>query len=80
MSTISIYQEACKAGLSLDNHESDLYLKECTEARRLVQNAKVAFSYFISQIDGQTWIDVPFAYDPWWAKRHLPHQGQENQQ
>jgi len=65
----TLYQSACKAGLAIDSHESDLYLKDCLEARRLVQNSRSAHSFFTNQIDGKRWIDVPFCYDPWWAAR-----------
>ena len=68
---MTTYEKALKAGLEIDNHESDLYLKDCEQARIIVAEHEFASNVtrFRSQIDGGIWFDVPFAYDPWWQKR-----------
>jgi len=66
----TIYQDALLAGLRLDNHCSDLYIKACPEAFALVRKHGVkTATTFVSLVDGEVWIDVPFAYDPFWKNR-----------
>lgn len=66
---MTIYQSACLAGLQMDCHESDLYLRATPEAQRLVKECGAAATTFTSATDCQQWLDVPFAYDPFWEKR-----------
>lgn len=59
-----------------DHHESDLYLLWTSESAELVKqysmtNAKA----FMSQVDGQLYFDVPFAYAPWWEERQKKAKG-----
>jgi len=79
----SIYERAKAAGIEcgrgedrgMDHHESDLYLKATPEARRILKEWQEesgrngGVTYFTSQIDGARWMDIPFAYDPFWARR-----------
>lgn len=69
-----LYDAAVAAAIPMDNHESDLYLKATPEAVALVRQyeGRSNCSGFTSQIDGERWIEVPFAFVPWWDKRH-PH-------
>lgn len=64
-----LYGECVKLGATLDHHESDLYIKATPEARELVKRSGWSHTYFTSQIDGQTWIDAPFAYRPFWEAK-----------
>jgi hypothetical protein len=68
---VSLYTDCVAAGLKIDSHESDLYIKDGYEARKLVvDNGKVTLmKEFVSEIDGKPWIEVPFAYDPYWEKK-----------
>jgi hypothetical protein len=70
---MSLYQEACKAGLQMDSHYSDLYLLRTPTAIRLCQEHAAHWSTFTSQIDGKPWLDVPFAYEPYWAAKQSRH-------
>ena len=69
----SIYARAKAAGIPMDSHESDLYLKDTPDARRILQEWREesgrdgCVTYFRDNIDRQQWIDIPFAYDPFWA-------------
>lgn len=67
----SLYEQLRDAGCALDNHESDLYVKATPEAVRLVTASKRFCSYFTHQGTGELWLDVAFAYDPWWKAREV---------
>ena len=78
---LSIYERAKAAGIKygrdsdcgMDSHESDLYLKDTPEARRIVEewreeSGRDGFvTYF--HIDGAQWMDIPFAFDPFWEAK-----------
>jgi hypothetical protein len=63
------YKAITAAGIPTDSHESDLYALATPEALAIVRASGWSFSFFRSNIDGRTWIDLPFAYSPWWEKR-----------
>lgn len=65
----TLYEQLRGAGCDLDNHESDLYVRATPKAREIVRATGHSHSYFVHQGSGEQWIDVPFAYDPWWQKR-----------
>ena len=68
---MTTYEKAIEAELEIDNHASDLYIKDTTAARVIVGGHEFASTVtrFRSQIDGCIWFDVPFAFDPWWNER-----------
>lgn len=68
---MSIYKRLLKAGIPLDNHESDLYAKVTEESERIIKTYefKENVTRFTSNIDGQRWFDIPFAFDPFWEKK-----------
>ena len=62
--------KALKAlGVPMDSHESDLYVRATPEAVALVKASGWSHMFFQSQIDGQTWIDVAFAFEPFWEAK-----------
>ena len=64
--------EAVKAqGIAYDNHESDLYVEATPEARALVAQYECRGNVtgFRHQVTGRPWLDVPFAFSPWWDAR-----------
>ena len=67
----TIYKQAVAAGIEIDHHESDLYLKDCKESREVLTGYRFGCNVrrFVSQVDGAMWFDVPFAYDPFWAAK-----------
>lgn len=69
---MSIYSEAVKLmnPKDIDNHRSDLYLRVTAESKQLVDKYefKKHVSVFKSNIDGNKWYDIPFAYEPFWDK------------
>lgn len=67
---MTIYEALRDAGCKLDHHESDLYVKEDFVSIKILNNfVKKGSSRFWNEVDGQFWFDIPFAYDPFWAKR-----------
>jgi hypothetical protein len=52
-----------------DNHESDLYLLWTSEAAELCKQYSMSGKCFVSNLDGKLYIDIPFAYEPWWEAR-----------
>lgn len=65
----SLHQQLLAAGVPLDSHESDLYAQVTPESRRIVEESGHSSTMFKSEIDGKMWYDLPFAYDPFWAKK-----------
>ena len=64
---MNYYAELRTARCTIEHHESDLYVLATPEARKLAEGAPNR-SFFSSQIDGRTWIELPFAYTPFWDK------------
>ena len=75
----SLYEQLKAAGCAIDHHESDLYVRDSETARKIIKagndasrkansGQRWATSTFTGT-DGHRWIDIPFAYDPWWQKR-----------
>lgn len=68
----SLYQRIKAAGIPTAHHESDLYFPASKEALAILkefplqrQNA----TRFVNQVEGGQWIDVPFAFDPFWESK-----------
>lgn len=53
----------------IDHHASDLYVLDTPVARLVIRQFGRESSGFTSQIDGKRWLDVPFAYEPFWTKK-----------
>ncbi len=75
----TVYEELKAAGVPLDHHESDLYAKKTPTSTSILSRPGTLkydpFYYEItSQLDGERWYDIPFAYDPFWpAKPDADH-------
>ena len=71
----SLYQRLTEAGCQTDSHYSDLYVRYDEKARAVIdeyrhENKLTGWglcSFFISQIDGKQWVDLPFFYEPYWT-------------
>lgn len=72
---MSLYTELIEAGIDTSNHESDLYFPASPEALSILDRhptQKANATRFHNQAPpnvGQLWVDVPFAFDPWWEMR-----------
>ena len=66
----SPYQALRASGAPLDSHESDLYVKDTPEVRKIIaaNPQSWSFSRFRHQVTKEMWLDLPFAFDPWWEK------------
>lgn len=65
---MGIYEELKKAGVPTGHNESDLHAKVTPESAAIVAGYEhmAMVSRFTSQIDGEPWYDIPFAYQPFW--------------
>ena len=72
---MTLYSELKAAGVKIRNWESDLYFESTEVARTILekypQQKKIARNFF-SEVERAAWIDVPFAYDPFWESRSKP--------
>ena len=75
---VTIYQKAVEAGCQIAHHESDLYIVKNDVSDKLVQEYQFRDSVKTFGSEGQTWYDVPFAYDPWWINK-LNKNAKENE-
>lgn len=64
MASGSIYDRLKEAGLELDHHESDLYVRATPEAYKLTAGQPNRSTFRDSK--GALWIELPFAYQPFW--------------
>ena len=71
----TLYTEIKAAGIPHDNHYSDLYIQDTPRSREILARYPLEKSNsksFRNQAPpnvGQLWIDVPFAFDPYWEKK-----------
>lgn len=65
-----IYPALLKAGATMDNHESDLYVLIDDISRPILdQHSPMGATKFRSELDGKLWMDIPFAYLPYWERK-----------
>ncbi|MFB1500790.1 hypothetical protein [Thiocapsa sp. N5-Cardenillas] len=68
----SLYDALRAAGVPIASHESDLYFEDSPQAREILARfpgqEKMAKG-FRNQETSTAWLDVPFAFLPWWEKR-----------
>lgn len=71
MSYTTINRQLDDIGAELDGHESDLYVKDEPKIWAVLGAYEFVcnITRFRSQIDGQIWLDIPFANDDFWDKR-----------
>ncbi len=64
---MTLYEELVAAGCEIENHESDLYVVVSEAALSILAGYEFrsTLSFFASE--GRRWVDVPFAFDPFWA-------------
>lgn len=62
----TIYEQLRAAGCDIENHESDLYVRDTHEARTIIRANCKPIHPFRSH-DGSAWLEVAFAYDPFWT-------------
>jgi hypothetical protein len=74
----SLYDRLILADCETDSHESDLYIRNTQAARETLAAWNDAHpidtrrpTQFISERDGRSWLEIPFAYAPWWRRRTM---------
>lgn len=71
----SLYQKFSKAQIEIDNHETDLYVKDNNETRKIIEeyekerSVSVYFETFKDQKNHETWLDIPFGYVFKWKEK-----------
>ena len=66
MNKPSLYELLKAKGVPTDHHASDLYCLQTPESLSLVQQHSRLYSTFVDAIDKQMWLEIPFAYAPFW--------------
>lgn len=68
---MSIWEQVETQGIEYGNHASDLYIPVNDQTRALVAayEFKSNVTMFTSNVDGQLWYDIPFAYLPYWEAK-----------
>jgi len=73
----SLYSEIVAAGIPYGNHYFDLYFKKTPQSMAILEkyplNHKNA-EEFLNRITKERWIDVPFAYCPYWEEKESNQQ------
>jgi hypothetical protein len=69
--TKKFYESIVRLGIEHHNNESDLYVPITEETTALLKECLIpesSYSTFTSNIDGDRWYNVYFAYIPWWDR------------
>jgi len=69
---MTLYNELKEAGIPMDNHSSVLYFKISQIALDILEKYPLERRNsrpFRNQIDREMWMDVPFAFIPWWTAK-----------
>lgn len=67
---MTLYEHLVAAGCEIDSHYSDLYVKATPHALAIIEQfggkPPHGRTSFLHQVAGERWIDIPFAYKPFW--------------
>jgi hypothetical protein len=74
---MNLYDELVAAGIEIDHHCSDLYFPKTEQSMAILakySSYEKTITFFKNQMElSETWVEVPFAYLPFWAKnKSLP--------
>jgi len=69
-----LYAKLVEAGCDTNSWQSDLYVLKTPQALAVIEAFEADGgitnrSEFVSDRDGRRWIELPFAYSPWWEAR-----------
>jgi hypothetical protein len=70
--TATLYGDLLAAGVPLAYHESNLYFPCTAQTRAILHNfpeSEKSARRFNDDKTGDCWLDVPFAFLPWWERR-----------
>lgn len=69
LKSYSIYNQCKLLGIETDGHESDLYVKKTPVSEAIVGEYEYKNSVKEFHTDNDWWYEIPFAFDPFWAKK-----------
>ena len=70
---MSLYEDLKAAGVETDSHESDLFFPSTEKSRAILDRHPVQKAIAGKcRSEGKPWIEVPFAFDPYWARKAAP--------
>lgn len=65
----SLYKDIIAAGIETDHHESDLYVRDCEQARAIIAKYGQPIHQFWADDGTGRWLDVAFQYEPYWEAK-----------
>ena len=76
--TLTLFDAIKAASVPYGNHESDLYFKSTalseTILRQFPEQQAIATRFASNTDHGARWVDVPFAFLPYWEAKQKPAQ------
>lgn len=66
---MSLYTDLIEARQPVSSHYSDLYTPVNEVTRALIKKHGCTADTFTNQVEGGTWFDVPFAFEPYWESK-----------
>lgn len=67
--TQSLFQEILELRIPYGNHYSDLHVPRNEQTLALVKKYGSCATSFVNQVEGGLWLDIPMAFDPYWAAK-----------
>lgn len=69
----SLYDILVENAIQIDHYESDLYVRDTVNSRRLIGEFEDTTHHTLTKYrfrgdDGNVWWDIPFMYSPFWRK------------
>lgn len=66
---MTLYQRIIEEGIEHSNYYSDLYIPSTPENRAILKEFDAPVESFLNNETGTRWLDIPFAYDPYWESK-----------
>ena len=69
---MSLYADLKASNIPIDHHESDLYFLSNSVSTEILNKYPIEkgnSKLFRNEIDRKTWVEVPFAFLPFWEKK-----------
>jgi hypothetical protein len=75
----TLYKDCVARGIKTLSYHSDLYVPNTALTLELCKFYGRSFTMFRNQLETGWWLDVAFAYDPWWeAREPIPQTNEAN--
>lgn len=63
---MSLYTDLVANNIPVSNWQSDLYCLKTEKSVDLIKQHGLQYTWFTSNVDGKTWLEIPFQFDPFW--------------